>query len=197
MLEGATELGGFALAGELFFNGPMVIVANEDPVAVSVQGQRDAAARKQAAEQVEIAFGGLGGKEASGENFPSRIVLKAEGGQFRATAFEPVMGTAVKQDDFPLASRAQAALAMSGRASFAGRAETGGAQQSAQGFATEREAFLFGELLVEMVIVEPGIGACAPGLGCGAAPLRQCGGGWAARDWRVPAPLRRLADSEL
>ena len=38
-----------------------------------------------------------------------------------------------------------------------GWAEATGAQQAAQGFAAEREAFLFGELLAEMVVVEPGI----------------------------------------
>src|SRR5450631_77779 len=68
------------------------------------------------------------------------------------------MGAAVEQDDLALASGTDAALAMSGRASFAGRAQASGAQQAAQGFAAEREAFLFGELLAEMVIVEPGIG---------------------------------------
>ena len=47
---------------------------------------------------------------------------------------------------------------MGRRASFAGWAEATGAQQASQGFAAEREAFLFGELLAEMVIVEPGIG---------------------------------------
>jgi hypothetical protein len=68
------------------------------------------------------------------------------------------MGAAVELDDLAFPSRTQAALAMSGRASFAGWAEATGAQQAAQGFAAEREAFLFRELLAEMVVVEPGIG---------------------------------------
>jgi hypothetical protein len=46
----------------------MIVVANNDPIAASTQGHRDAKARNQAAEQVEIAFGGLGRKEAIGEN---------------------------------------------------------------------------------------------------------------------------------
>ena len=68
------------------------------------------------------------------------------------------MGAAVELDDLAFPSRTQAALAMSGGASFAGWAEATGAQQAAQGFAAEREAFLFRELLAEMVVVEPGIG---------------------------------------
>ena len=76
LIQGAAELGGFALASQLFFDGPMVIVANEDTVAIPVEGQGDAEARKQAAEQVEIALGGFGGKEPSFENFASGIVLK-------------------------------------------------------------------------------------------------------------------------
>jgi hypothetical protein len=115
LLEGAAKLSGFALASKLLFDGPMVIFANEDAVAVSVEGQRYAEARKQAAQQVEIAFGGLGGEESGGKNLPGGIVLNPQGGQLGATALEPVMRTAIEQDDFALASRTDTALAMGWR----------------------------------------------------------------------------------
>ncbi len=39
LLQGATELGGLASSGELFFDGPVVIVADEDTAAISVKSQ--------------------------------------------------------------------------------------------------------------------------------------------------------------
>jgi hypothetical protein len=50
---------------------------------------------------------------------------------------------------------------MSRRAVFARRADPGRTEQPAESLATEREAFLFGEFLTEMVIVEPGIGGAS------------------------------------
>ena len=53
---------------------------------------------------------------------------------------------------------AQAALAMGGSASFAWRADAGRAQQTAEGFASERETFHLTELLAQVMVVEAGIG---------------------------------------
>ena len=39
LLEGTTELGGLAFSGELFFDGPVVIVADEDTAAIPVESQ--------------------------------------------------------------------------------------------------------------------------------------------------------------
>ena len=104
LLEGAAELGGFAFASQWFFDRPMVLVANENTVVIAREGHRYAEARKQAAEQAEIAFAGLGGKEPRGENFPGGIVLKTESGKSRAATLEPVVGTAIEQDHFAWAS---------------------------------------------------------------------------------------------
>jgi hypothetical protein len=111
LLEGAAELSGFAFTSQLFFHRPMVIVANEDTVAIPVQGQRDTEARKQAAEQVEIALGGLGGKEPGSEDFPGGIVLKTQSGKCGSAALQPVVGTAIEQEHFARASRMHTALA--------------------------------------------------------------------------------------
>ena len=50
---------------------------------------------------------------------------------------------------------------MSSRAAFTRRADSGRTKQPAESFAAEREAFLFDELLAEMVIVESGIGGAS------------------------------------
>ena len=109
---------------------------------------------------MEIALGGLCGEELGGEDFAGGVVLHAQGGEQWAAACEPVVGRAVELDEFAFASRAQTTLAMSGRSAFAWRAQAVGAEQAAQGFAAQREAFLLDEFLVEMMIVEAGV-ACA------------------------------------
>jgi hypothetical protein len=72
---GAAELSGFAPASQLFFDGPMVIVASKDGVAISVERHWKAVARKQDAEQMGIAFGGLGGKESRRWDLSGGVVL--------------------------------------------------------------------------------------------------------------------------
>jgi hypothetical protein len=42
--EGAAELGGLPFACELFLEGPMVVVADEDTIAIAVEGQGNAEA---------------------------------------------------------------------------------------------------------------------------------------------------------
>ena len=44
LCQGAAELSGLALAGELFLDGPVVIVANEDAAAIAVEGEGDTVA---------------------------------------------------------------------------------------------------------------------------------------------------------
>ena len=157
LFQGAAELGRLAFAGELFFDGPEVVVAHEDAAVIAVESQRCAMAAQELAEQGEIAGGAFGGKELSGQDFSRGVVLQAEGGQARAAAFQPVVGRAVELHQFPFAGGAQTALTMRGSTAFSGRSETGLAQKSAQGFATEREALDLAKLFAEMVIVEAGI----------------------------------------
>lgn len=68
------------------------------------------------------------------------------------------MQAAVQQQHLALASARQAALAVSGSASLTRRAGPGRAQQTAEGLAPEREAFLLDQFFTEVVVVETGIG---------------------------------------
>ena len=76
----------------------------------------------------------------------------------RAAALEPVVRAAIEQDDVAWASRTHPALTMSRSPTFTGRTDPGRTEQSAEGFAAEREAFLLGEPLPEVVVVEAGLG---------------------------------------
>jgi hypothetical protein len=91
LFEGAAELSGIALAGELFGHGPGVVVALEDGAAIAVEGQRDSIAAQQLTQQREIAQSRFAGKEPSGEDFSGGIILQTQSGEPRAAALEPVV----------------------------------------------------------------------------------------------------------
>ena len=158
LLQSAAELRGLAAARELFFHRPVIVVANEDAVAVAVETEGYAEAAQQALEQAEIAAGVFGGEEFGDRNFARGVVEKAEQGELRAAIFQPAVQAGVQQQHFALASARQAALAMRGSTTFAGRADPGRAQQAAKGLAPEREAFLLDQFFAEVMVVEAGIG---------------------------------------
>ena len=118
LLEGATELSGLALAGELFFDRPVVVVANEDAVVIAVETEGQAKAVGDAAEQEQIAASIFGGKELGVRHFAGGVVDKTEQGELGAAIFEPVMGAAVEQQHIAFAGARETALAVSGRAPF-------------------------------------------------------------------------------
>ena len=121
LFQGATELSGIALAGELLGDGPGVVVADEDAAAIAVESQGDTVAAQQLAEQGEIAEGGFGGKELSRQDLSGGVILQAQSGKPGAPALEPIMGRAVELDQFAFAGGAQTALAMGGSPALAGR----------------------------------------------------------------------------
>src|SRR6267154_2950440 len=176
LLQRTSELGGLTFSGELFFHRPEVVVANEDAAVIAIEGEWGPTVTQQLAEQGEIAGGGIGGKELSGQDFTGGIILQAEGGEARAAAFEPIVGRAIQLYQFALASGSQTALAMSGNAAFAGRAQTGLAQEPAEGFAAEGEARDLAKFFAEVVIVEAGISGAGQANDGLAYPGRQAAG---------------------
>lgn len=160
LFQRATELSGLALTGELFVDGPVMVVASEDPAAIAVEGDGDALAAQEALEQAKVALGGFRGEELGGQDFAGSIVLHTQSGEQGAATFQPVVGRAVELDQFAFARGAQTTLAMGGRSALAWRAQAFPTEQSAQGFAAQREAFSFDELVVKVMVVEASV-ACA------------------------------------
>ncbi len=161
LIEGAAELGGLTFSGELFLERPEVVVAHEDAAVIAIESQRCAVAAEQLAQQSEIAMCGFGRKELSGQDLSGGVVLQAESGKARAAAFQPVVRRAVQLYQFAFAGGAQPTLAMRGSAALAGRSQTGLAQQTAQGFATQGKALDLAKFFAEVVIVEADVsGAC-------------------------------------
>ena len=163
LFEGAAELSGLTFSGELFFDRPEVVVADEDAAVIAVESERDTVAAQQLAQQGEIAGGGFGGKELGSQDFSGGIVLQAERGETRAAAFEPIVGRAIELHQFAFAGGSQTALTMGGSAALPGRPQTGLTQETAESFAAEGEALDLAKFFAEVVIVEAGIGGCGPG----------------------------------
>ena len=83
--ESAAELSGLALAGELFFDGPVIVVANEDAAAIAVEGEGDA-------EAAQAGFGAGGnslGRFPRGKNWAARILPEASSCMPRAVSRGP------------------------------------------------------------------------------------------------------------
>jgi len=173
LLQSATELSGLALAGELFVDGPVLVVAREDAAAIAVEGDRDPIAAQQALQQSEIALGSFRGEELGGQDFAGGVVLHTQGGEQWAATFEPVVRGAVQLDEFAFPGRAQTALAMSGRSALAWRTEAFATEQPTQGFTAQREALLFDELVVKVMVVETGIACACQGQDADARTLGQ------------------------
>src|SRR5271169_601677 len=186
LLESAAKLGGLAFAGELFLDRPEIVVAHEDAAVVAIKGERSAVAAQQLAEQGEIAVCGFGGKELSRQDFSGSVVLQAERGEHGAAAFQPVVGRAIELHQFAFAGGTQTALAMSRSPAFPGRSQTGLAQKTAEGLATEGKTLDLTEFFAEVVIIETGIGGTGqandglanpgretPGAGPSAVGVRQ------------------------
>jgi hypothetical protein len=172
LFQGATELGWLSFPCELFFYRPVLVVAKEDAVTVAVKAEWDAAAAQQAAEQAEIAAGVFGGKELGDKDFTGSVVEEAEQGELWAAIFQPAVEAGVEQKHFAFASAGQAALTVSGNASFAGRADASATEKTAESFPAEGKTFDLTELFAEMVIVEACVSracqmenACARGFG--------------------------------
>ena len=79
LIEGVAELGVLAFSGELFREGPRVVVAHKDAAAIAIESQRHTVTTQELAEQREIAESGFGGKELSGQDFASGVVLLSRG----------------------------------------------------------------------------------------------------------------------
>ena len=173
LFEGAAELSGLPFAGELFFDRPVVVVADEDTVAITIEAERNAVAAQQAAEQTEIAAGVFGGEELGAKDFAGGVVEESEQGELGTAIFQPAVEAGVEQKHFAFTSASQTALAMSRGASFAGRPIPAPREKAAEGLATEGKAFDLRKLFAEMVIVETGVARAGQLKDAGARGLGQ------------------------
>jgi hypothetical protein len=191
LFESAAKLGRLALSGQFFLDAPVIVMADEDAAAITIEGQGQAETAEQAVEQAKITFGGFRGEEVGGQDLACGIVLHAQSSQEGAAALQPVMRRAVELHEFAFAGRAQTALTMSRWAAFARRADSGPPQQTAECFAAEREAFLLDQLVMKVMIVEAGVFQPSQAQDGLTDTVGQAGD-WADRCWREPGLLVRI-----
>jgi hypothetical protein len=91
----AAELRGLALASEFFLDTPVVVIAEKDAAAITVEGGGHAEAAEQTLEQAKITCGGFRGEELCCEDFVGSVVLHTESGETQATAFQPIVNVSL------------------------------------------------------------------------------------------------------
>ena len=155
LIEGATELGGSWLTGELFGEGPVGIVARKDGVAIAVEAAGDAVGGDHGVEGAEIAESIFGFElEVRGKDLAGGVVLPADEGEDGATALEPVVATGVGEDHHAETRAGRATGAVLARPALVRRSPLGGAQDTAHGFAAHGQALLSAKFFYQMGIVE-------------------------------------------
>jgi hypothetical protein len=85
--QSAAELGRLSFTAELFVHRPVLIIANEDAMTISVEAKRNAVTTQQAAQQAQITAGIFGKEELGNGYFAGGIIQEAEQGEFWATIF--------------------------------------------------------------------------------------------------------------
>jgi hypothetical protein len=146
------------VAAELFLDGPVIAVTNEDAVVIPVEAPGHGIAAQQAKEEAEIAAGVLAGKNSASSTLLVTSSWKPSRESCGPRPWSQSWGAAIEQQPLAFTSAAQAALAMSPRAPLAGRSESGGTQQPAPSLPAERDALDLAQLLAQVMVVEPGVG---------------------------------------
>ena len=119
-------MGGRLFSGELFGQGPVRVVALEDGVPIAVEAERNAMGHDQGLQGAEIADGIFGFElEVSGQYLAGGVVLKAEQGEHRAAAFEPVVATGVGERHHAETRAGRAARAILAQPAFLRRGQLG------------------------------------------------------------------------
>jgi hypothetical protein len=154
-VERASELRGRLLAGELFGQGPVGVVALEDGVAIAVEAERDAVGGDHGAQSAKIAEGIFGFElEVSGEDAMGGIVLKAGESEFGAAPLEPIMTAGIGERHHAEARTGRAAGAVLTSPALLRRSQFGGAQDAAHGLAADGEVLFGAKFFRQMRIVE-------------------------------------------
>ena len=196
LFKGASELRTLTFAGQLFREGPELVVADKDAAAIAVEGQRHTVTTQELPQQREIAKGGLRGKELCGQDFPRGIVLHAQSSEAWTATLQPIMGRAIELHQFSEASGSETPLTMRRGTALSGRAQTGLPQEAPQGLAAERETLDLAEFFAEMVIVKPGIGSTSQPQDRAACLGRQAAGAGSSavgvRQSRLPSSRKRF-----
>src|SRR5580700_10332821 len=155
LFQSPAQMGGALFTRELFGQGPVVIVALKDAVAIAVQAEGDAVSSDHGVQGAEIAESVFRFElKVSGEDLAGGVVLKTDEGELGAAAFQPIMTAGIGEHHHAEAGTAQAAGAVLASTALLRRCQLGAAQDAAHGFAADRQMLFAVQFLAEMRIVE-------------------------------------------
>src|SRR5499427_4206425 len=157
-------MGGRLDSGELLFEGPVPISADEDVDAIAVEGHGPADGGEDLVQQRSVAVEVFGGAEVQCDDRGRRIIDGAQQGHSRAPILEPVEGTAVELHQLPGGGLAWSTLPMLGGAPTMDGGQAQGPAQSAHGLAGDRKPVDFAQLLGQVCVIEPGVAVLEQGL---------------------------------
>ena len=163
-MESASELGGRLLAGELFGEGPVGIVALEDAVAIVVEAERDAVGGDHGVQRTKIADGIFGFElEVSGEDLAGGVVLKADQSQRWTATFEPVMTAGVGERHHAETRTGRASGTILPRPALLRGSHFGSPQNAPYRLAADGKGFFVAKFFRQMRIVEALVLAASQG----------------------------------
>jgi len=116
LFEGLAELGGSLPAGELFFHGPVIVIAHEGAEAVAVEFQGQARSREHLAEGHGVSVEILVRAKGEGHDGAGGVVLGGEGGEPGAVLAEPGVLARIEENPMAGAGLALSAPEVAGRA---------------------------------------------------------------------------------
>lgn len=141
LFQGAAKPCRLPLADAPAFNRPVIILGNENGVAVRVKAEENFVPLQQAAEQWDIASSFYVGEKPDDRDLASGVVGEAWQVEFKAKTFERAMEAGIEGQDFTFAGADQTTLTMIGMGAFAGLADAIEERQPTRTFAAERETF--------------------------------------------------------
>lgn len=157
LFESATDLSGFRQALELFFQGQILFIGDEDSVFVGISSDRKSMRAGHASEDNEVACGVFLVAEGGGDDVGGGIVDDSEEAEPWPTGFKPIMGTAVGENHQTWLRHPFPAFTMFGRAMFARRGDAILAQDESKRFVVDLNFFVLRDFFMHVGIVESGI----------------------------------------
>ncbi len=137
----------------------MFLVGEEDGVLIAVNGQGDAIAAHHLAEQLEVFLGVLALAEAGPRDHARGVVDAAHQAQPRPPSLQPVVAAAVDLQEHAGAGHALPAATMPRRPPGAHRSNPRPGEDALHAGPRQRNPFVLGEHLGEVLAVKAGIGA--------------------------------------
>lgn len=153
-IKSPSDLRGFGFTLELFFEGQILFVRDEDGVAIGVGGDRETMGASHALEDREVTCGIFLVAKGGGNDFGGGIVYNPEEAEARPASFEPIVSAAISEDHETGLRHPLPTFSMFGRPMFSWRGNAVLPKDESQGFLPDPDFFDLGQFFMQMGVVE-------------------------------------------